>query len=258
MVQMTINGKHVKAAAGEYLLPVIRRMGIDVPALCDHAGLEPCGACRLCIVEVTKPDWNGWKKYVTSCLYPVEEGLIVATHAPQVIEIRRTILDLYLARCPESSVIAQMAAEYGLDQTSFAIVTDRDNCIMCYACTRACEVLGRSAISAVMRGHKKTIGSPMGMQPPDCVGCLACAKICPTEVIAWSDAAGKRTIWDKSFELISCRICGQMTITHEFARYLTTARGIPAQYFETCDSCKREELTRRMGGLTMAAQEVAS
>ena len=109
MVHLTINGKVVKAAEGEMLLPAIRRQGIEVPALCDHAAVEPCGACRLCMVEITRPDWNGWKRQVTSCLYPVEEGLIVSTHTPQILEIRRTILDLYLARCPNSDVIQKMA-----------------------------------------------------------------------------------------------------------------------------------------------------
>jgi bidirectional [NiFe] hydrogenase diaphorase subunit len=257
MAQITINGKTVKAHDGEMLLTTIRRQGIDIPALCDHAALEPCGACRLCMVEITKADWDGWKKHVTSCLYPVEEGLIVSTHTPEVMEIRRTIFDLYLARCPESDVIAKMAAEYGVEKTSFVTITDRDNCIMCYACTRACETLGKSAISAVMRGHRKVISSPLGDVPPDCIGCLSCAKVCPTDVIEWHDVNGSRTIWNKTFELISCIKCGQKTITRDFAAYLTEKRHIPAEYFEICDKCKRIDLAKKMGGLVLAAEEVA-
>jgi NADH dehydrogenase/NADH:ubiquinone oxidoreductase subunit G len=258
MVQMTINGKVVKAAEGEYLLPVIRRMGIEIPALCDHKALEPCGACRLCMVEITRADWDGWKKHVTSCLYPAEDGLIVATHSPQVIEIRKTIFDLYLARCPESDVIRKMASEYGVEQTSYAVVPDGDNCIMCYACTRACEVLGKSAISAVMRGHRKVIARPLEKEPPDCIGCLSCANVCPTDVIEWHDTDGQRTIWGKSFDLFACRSCGRQTITKEFADYLIAKRNIPPAYFETCDACKRTDLAQKMGGLVLSAQAVLS
>jgi len=257
MMHLTINGKVAKAAEGEMLLTAIRRQGIDVPALCDHAAVEPCGACRMCMVEITRGDWNGWKKHVTSCLYPVEEGLIVSTHTPQVMEIRRTILDLYLARCPESDVIQKMAEEYGLYKTSFKVIPDGDNCIMCYACTRICEVLGKSAISAVMRGHNKVIAPPLGEPPPDCIGCLSCAHICPTDVIAWKDEDGSRTIWDKRFDLLSCAKCGKKTITRDFADYLIEKRKLPAEYFAVCDDCKRTDLAKKMGGLVEKAKEVA-
>ena len=257
MVHLTINGKVIKAAEGEMLLPAIRRQGIEIPALCDHAAVEPCGACRLCMVEITRQDWNGWRRHVTSCLYPVEEGLIVSTHTPQVLEIRRTILDLYLARCPNSDVIQKMAEEYGLTKTSYEVIPEGDNCIMCYACTRICEMLGKSAISAVQRGHKKVISAPFGKEPPDCIGCLSCAFICPTDVIEWRDQNGTRTIWSRTFELISCTACGKQILTRDFADYLAAKRAVPREYFETCDDCKRVELSRKMGGLVDLAKEVA-
>jgi NADH dehydrogenase/NADH:ubiquinone oxidoreductase subunit G len=239
------------------LLSTIRREGIDVPALCDHQAIEPCGSCRLCTVEITKEGWDGWKKYVTSCLYPVEEGLIVTTHSPDVIEMRKTILDLYLARCPNSDVVQKMAEEYGVYRTSFETIPDGDNCIMCYACTRICEVLGKSAISAVMRGHKKVIAPPFGEEPPDCIGCLSCAHICPTNVIPWVDEGGRRTIWNKSFEMITCSTCGKNIITRDFAEYIIDQRNIPKEYFDVCDECKRMELAKKMGQIVDKVKEVA-
>ncbi|UCD18580.1 MAG: (2Fe-2S)-binding protein [Candidatus Zixiibacteriota bacterium] len=257
MVHITINGKVIKATEGEMLLSVIRRHGIEIPALCHHEAIEPTGNCRLCMVEITREEWDGWKKHVTSCLYPVEEGLIVSTHTPDVIEIRKTILDLQLANCPDSEVIQKMAEEYGIYKTSYEVVPEGDNCIMCYACTRICEVLGRSAISAVGRGHRKEIAPPFGAEPPDCIGCLACAQICPTDVIPWTDRDNTRTIWDRKFELISCKECGRQTIAREFADYLIEKRNIPREYFEICDNCKRSELARKMGEIVARAQEVA-
>jgi len=255
MVHITINGKVVKATEGEMLLTVIKREGIDIPALCHHEAIEPTGNCRLCMVEITRAEWEGWKKHVTSCLYPVEDGLIVNTHTPEVIEIRKTILDLQLANCPNSEVIQKMAEEYGIYKTSYETVPEGDNCIMCYACTRICEVLGKSAISAVMRGHKKVIAPPFGEEPPDCIGCLACAQICPTNVIPWTDKDGTRTIWNKKFDLITCKECGKTIITKDFADYLMEQRDIPKEYFELCDDCKRMQTARKMGEIVTRAQE---
>jgi len=257
MVNLTINGKPVKADEGEMLLDVIRRMGIDIPALCDHDAVEPTGNCRLCMVEITKESWDGWKKSVTSCLYPVEEGLIVQTHTPELKEIRKTLLDLQLANCPNSSVIQKMAAEYGVYETSFQVQPEGDNCIMCYACTRICEVLGKSAISAVDRGHNKVIAPPFGKEPPDCIGCLSCAHICPTDHITWNDKGGVRVIWDKEFELLECSKCGKRTIAREFAEFLISEQELPREYFEICDDCKRRETANKFGSLVVKSKEVA-
>ncbi len=257
MVNMKINGKMVKAHEGEMIIKTISREGIEVPALCDHPALEPSGSCRLCMVEITREEWDGWTKHVTSCLYPAEEGLIINTHTPQVLEIRKTILDLYMARCPESDVIHKMAEDYGLQKTSFDIVPDGDNCIMCYACTRVCEVLGKNAISAVQRGVNKYIAPPFDKEPPDCIGCLSCAHICPTNVISWEDKNGTRTIWGKKFDLINCNKCGKEIITREFADYIIEKRNIPKEYFDVCDDCKRKELANKMGRLVDKVKEVA-
>lgn len=257
MAHITINGKVVKARDDEMLLDVIRRQGIDVPALCEHSAIEPTGNCRLCMVEITRSEWEGWKKNVTSCLYPVEDGLIVSTHTDDLLEIRKTLLDLQLARCPDSEVIQKMAEEYGVFETSFVAKQEGDNCIMCYACTRICEVLGQNAISAVMRGQEKVIAPPFGEEPADCVGCLACSQICPTDVIPYEDQNGVRTIWKKKFDLIACKKCGKTTITKEFAELLVEKKNLPMEYFEICDDCKRQDLANKMGGLIAKAEEVA-
>lgn len=257
MVNLTINGKAVQAEKGEMLLAVIERMGINIPAICHHDAVEPTGNCRLCMVEITKKDWDGWKKSVTSCLYPVEEGLIVQTHTDELHEIRKTLLDLQLANCPNSAVVQKMAAEYGVHKTSFEVQPEGDDCIMCYACTRICEVLGRSAIVPVDRGHNKVIAPPFGEEPEECIGCLSCAHICPTDHIKWHDKSGMRVIWDKKFELIECKECGKRTITREFADYLIKERDLPEEYFDICDDCKRKETAKKFGSLVIKVKEAS-
>jgi bidirectional [NiFe] hydrogenase diaphorase subunit len=249
MIKLTINGRVVQADEGEMLLAVCRREGFDIPALCHHEAVEPFGACRLCMVEISKEAWGDWRGYVTSCLYPVEQDLIVQTDSPKVIELRRTVLDLQLARCPGSPEIRKLAGEYGVTQTTYEEVVDSDNCILCGLCTRICDKMGFHAISTVGRGHSKEVAPPMKQAPPDCVGCLACAQNCPTNVIEWSDVGIKRTIWGKEFDLIECEKCGATTITREFADALSKTRDIPREYFNVCDSCHRKELSLTMGSI---------
>ncbi|MCX6827197.1 MAG: 2Fe-2S iron-sulfur cluster-binding protein [candidate division Zixibacteria bacterium] len=255
MVTIHINGKAVQAEDGEMLLTTIRRQGIDIPALCHHDAVEPCGSCRLCMVEITKKEWNGWSRHVTSCLYPVEAELIIATHTPYLQELRQTIIELYMARSPHSEVIQKMAGEYGITQTRFQTVPDGDNCIMCYACTRICAELGCFAISAAERGHDKVISGPLREAPVDCVGCLSCAQICPTHFIEWTDDDTGRTIWERRFELLACKKCGKKTITKDFAEYQSRKRNLPMSYFDICDDCKRMELSKTMGRIVVSAEE---
>jgi NADH dehydrogenase/NADH:ubiquinone oxidoreductase subunit G len=255
MVSLTINGKLVRADENEMLLAVIKREGIDIPSTCNHKAVEPHGACRLCTVEITRSEWDGWKKNVTSCLYPVEEGLIVTTHTDDLISLRRTILDLYLARSPQAKYIQNLAAKYGVFETSYEKVVDGNDCILCSLCTRVCDEMGFHAISTVGRGHGKEVAPPLHEAPPDCVGCLACAQICPTNFIKYEDLGDKRKIWGKTFELLKCEQTGQPTITREFAEHLVKHRNIPEDYFRLGDSAHRKETALSMGRVALWEKE---
>lgn len=261
MVKLTINGRVTEAKEGEMLLTTIKRMGIDVPALCHHDAVEPYGACRLCMVEITRKEWDGWVKHVTSCLYPVEDGLIVRTHTEEVDELRRQLLDLQLASCPNSLEVRKLAAEYGVTQTSYEPVPDGNDCILCGLCTRICDALGFHAISMVNRGHGREVAPPLKQAPPDCVGCLSCAENCPTHYIEYEDSGQTRTIWDKQFKRIECEKCGKLTITEAFADALSQRRDIPREYFNVCDECHRKEISLKMGSIvkwSRSDEEVAS
>lgn len=256
MVTLTINGNTVQATEGEMLLDVIRRIGIEVPALCHHEAVEPFGSCRLCTVEITRESWNGWKNYVTSCLYPVEEGLQVTTHSGEVEEIRRTLIDLYLARSPEASAIIDLGEQYGLVESTYPVTPDADNCILCGLCTRICDHLGFSAISTAGRGHGKVIAPPLDEPPPDCVGCLACAHICPTDFITFESRGVKRQIWGKQFELLKCRSCGKsLNITQEMVTQFAAKSGLDEDYFTECPECKRKKTAAKFVSLMVATDD---
>ena len=247
---MTINGKRVEAFEGEMVLTTARRLGIPIPTLCHHEAVEPFGSCRLCMVEVTQAAWKGWKGLMTACLYPASTELIVETDSPRVRLVRKTVLDLLLARCPEAELIQKLAAEYGVDQTSFTPRENPDKCILCGLCVRVCESAATSAISTVQRGHHREIGTPWGGPPPDCIGCLACANICPTGHITHADKGGTRSIWDREFKLVRCKDTGKpLPITEEQAAFLAKRQGMDPSYFAKSAEAQRKTTAGTLGRL---------
>ncbi len=72
MMIFYLNGLEVSAEEGMTLLEAARFMGFPIPTLCHQDGLSPYGACRLCVVEIGE---GPKAKLVSSCTYPVEEGL---------------------------------------------------------------------------------------------------------------------------------------------------------------------------------------
>ena len=187
MVNLTIDGKAVTAEEGTYILQVARANSIDIPTLCYHPALEPFGACRLCTVEITS---RGRKRLVTSCNYPVEEGLEVITNSEAVIKGRRMILELLLARCPNVPLIQELAKSYGIKKPRFKL--EDDNCILCGLCARICEErMGVSAISFSGRGLERKIDTPFHVHSEVCQACGACAFVCPTGAIKLEDITGK-------------------------------------------------------------------
>ena len=76
MPNVNINGLDLQAEDGATILEAARFIGFPIPTLCHMDGLTPYGACRLCVVEIGPKDKA---KLVSSCTYPVEDGLIVRT-----------------------------------------------------------------------------------------------------------------------------------------------------------------------------------
>jgi len=240
MTDILIDGKKVKARKGEFLLAVCRREGVSIPTLCQHDAVEPSGACRLCMVEITKEGWDGWSKLVTSCLFPVEDGLIVSTGSERVLTCRREVLKLLLARSPNAEAVQELAAELGVESAGYKVDDEGDNCILCDICTRVCQNLVTGAISRINRGVEKRVDTPFGEDSEVCVGCLACARSCPTGAICFKEEDGKVTIWGQTFELLPCPGCGRPSVTSGQAAWMVE-KGIPAEDSARCVKCKADK-----------------
>ena len=178
-VRLNIDGKGVEAEKGMTILEAARNAGIDIPTLCYHEKLAPYGACRFCTVEISRngKGKNGKTGLVTSCVYNVENGLIVKTDSPKVVKIRKMLLELMLASAP---VLSELAKEYGIEKSRFkAEVTQ---CILCGLCVRYCaEVKGADAITFVGRGTKRRVAFINEVVSTGvCMDCRECFSVCPT------------------------------------------------------------------------------
>jgi NADH dehydrogenase/NADH:ubiquinone oxidoreductase subunit G len=243
MPTLTVNGKTVTVPEDDYVLDAARAAGIHVPTLCQFDALEPWGGCRLCVVDMWREGWDDdWFKMVTACNHPVEDGMRVFTNTERVLETRRVVLDLLLARCPETPLIQRLAAEHGVESTSYEVNLEPTDCILCGLCTRVCDHIGVSAIASVNRGWGREIAPPFGEAPPDCIGCLSCAEICPTDHIPYETTSTIRTIWGQDFEMLRDPKTGEAVITKRQAEHFAQRSGVPMSYFETSDSSKRKQM----------------
>ena len=182
MISFKINGNKVQGEEGEYILQVAERYGIEIPTLCNHKALEPAGMCRLCTVEL----FDGRRtRFVTSCNYPIWEGMEVKTDTDEVLNGRKLIVEMLLARCPDVPVIKDLAKGYGLEEPRFK--KEDDDCILCGLCTRICKKMGNSAISLTGRGVDMKVNTPFHIQTEVCMACGACVSVCPTGHIKLED-----------------------------------------------------------------------
>ncbi len=178
-ILLQVDGKEVEAREGMTVLEAAQNAGILIPTLCHHEKLEPFGGCRICIVEV---EVRGWTRRVVSCVYPVEENLVVRTRSEKIDKIRKMILELLLAHAPDSPELQELAQEYGADKDRFE--KEASFCIHCGLCVRYCdEIKKKNAVGFVDRGIRKEISFIPEIAAKECWDCKECFPLCPTEAL---------------------------------------------------------------------------
>jgi NADH dehydrogenase/NADH:ubiquinone oxidoreductase subunit G len=211
LIHLTINGKDVEAPAGMTVLEAATQAGIYIPTLCHHEALEPEGTCRLCIVEVSGSLRPGIR---VSCIQEVKEGLVIETETERIKKNRRLIIELLLGRSPYSKELLDLATKCG-GMTSRFHTGENDDCVRCGRCVRVCrDKIGVYALCWVNRGYKRKITTDFERLSEYCIGCGACAQVCPTGAIKIEDRGNERKIytWGQviaRFKLEPCTQCGR-------------------------------------------------
>jgi len=253
MVTIKINGKTIKAEKGTSVLEVARANGIHIPTLCYNDALKPYGACRLCIVEIRK---NGKTSIETSCTYPIEEGLKVVTDSRRILEGRKMVVELLLARCPDVKSMRKLAKEYGIKDIPPEMKKESDECILCGQCVLACnEVVKAGAIQFAGKGMNKIVDSPFHKPAEDCIACGSCVFICPTGVVKKNDLGltlssspegqkptfPKREItnWQVEHKLRECKKCGNPFAPEPHLEKVKQEQNLPSEFFNICQSCRQ-------------------
>jgi len=123
-----IDGRTIPLKNHPTLLEVARVNGIFIPSLCDHPGLDPYAACRLCLVEV-----KGRKGYVPACSTTAEEGMDVVTATPELQALRRDILELILAEHPHACLICSEKTSCDDLKSTIRKTDEVTGCVLCPA-----------------------------------------------------------------------------------------------------------------------------
>jgi NADH-quinone oxidoreductase subunit G/NADP-reducing hydrogenase subunit HndD len=208
MVNVTIDGRKLQVPKSATVLSAAQAAGISVPSLCYHPELRPEGACRVCVVEV-----EGARTLVASCVYPVNEGMVVHTNTAAVREARKTVVELLLANHPQDCLSCQrntncelqtIAADLGIRKVRFdgvkkslpldannpSLVRDQNKCILCGRCIKACsDRQGVNVYSFAKRGFDTVVAPAfeVGLDQAPCTYCGQCASVCPTAAIVEKD-----------------------------------------------------------------------
>ncbi|MFA5335798.1 MAG: [Fe-Fe] hydrogenase large subunit C-terminal domain-containing protein, partial [Candidatus Omnitrophota bacterium] len=203
-IQAKINDILLRVPEGTTILEAAKSVQIKIPTLCKHPDLPPSASCGICIVRV-----KGSNKMLRACCTPLEENMEITTHDPEIVSIRRSVLELILSNHPNDCLICgrnnncelqKLVADFGISEEYFpkikrdlpkddstkAIVLEPEKCILCGRCIYVCQDMQDVwALSFLQRGIN-TRFSPAGdiqLSESPCIKCGQCSAHCPTGAI---------------------------------------------------------------------------
>src|SRR6476646_5884707 len=195
-----MDDKEIDIREGETIFRAGRRHDIKLPHLCysPKPGYRPDGHCRVCMVEI-----EGERVLAASCIRTPTPGMKVKTQTDRAKTARRMVIELLLTDQPPKDVAHDPTSQFWAtaerqnvtvsrfarhappvaDRSHPAMAVNRDACIQCNLCVRACrEVPVNDVIGMAGRGHGEKIvfdfDDPMGAST--CVACGECVQACPT------------------------------------------------------------------------------
>jgi NADH-quinone oxidoreductase subunit G len=213
-MEIKINGQIVEAEAGELLLNVALRNGIEIPHFCYHPCLSIAGNCRICLVKV-----EGQPKLAPSCNLTVMDGMEVTTDSPEVQAAREDVMQFILLNHPVDCGICDKAGECRLQNyqikygnidplalehrhpkpkfydISERILHDAERCILCSRCVRFTHEISKSEqLGIVERGHNSRV-ERLADKPVDDPYSDNVISICPVGALLSRDFLYQSRVW---------------------------------------------------------------
>ena len=214
---ITIDGKSFPFQDGDTIMDAALRAGEYIPHLCHNPEFRPHGSCRVCIVDI-----DG--RQVSACTQPATEGMQVNNDTEQIMDQRRTILQMLFVEgnhvcpgCEKSGACQLQAVAYytgmlsphfthffprrEVDASHKDTAIDYNRCILCELCVRASRDVDHKNIFAISGrgiGSHLTINAPSGkLGDTDFSSKDKAAHVCPVGAIlpkhgAYHDPIGKR------------------------------------------------------------------
>jgi NADH-quinone oxidoreductase subunit G len=187
LVTVTIDGIDISVPKGTLLIRAAEQIGIQIPRFCDHPLLEPAGACRQCLVEVTDMgNGRGMPKPAASCTTTVMPGMVVKTQLTSQVadKAQQGVMELLLINHPLDCPVCDKGGECPLQNQAMSngradsrftdvkrtfpkpiavssqVLLDRERCVLCQRCTRFSEqIAGDPFIDLLERGAQQQIGT---------------------------------------------------------------------------------------------------
>ncbi len=213
-VKLYIDNKEIEVPKGTTVYKAAKELGINIPTLCymelhDLNIENKPGGCRICVVEI-----QGRRNLPPSCSTNCENGMVVKTHTPRVLNARRTVMEFILSDHPKDCLVCAKSgncdlqsmahmlgirdipgAEYAAmstykPDTSPSIKRDLDKCIMCRRCEMMCNTVQTvGALSAVNRGFMAAVAPAFeqNLEHSTCTYCGQCVAVCPTGALTEVD-----------------------------------------------------------------------
>ena len=256
MPVVNIEGKTVTVARESTILEAARKARVWIPTLCYHPTLPSLGSCRICMVEILGQD-GAPGPLVTACNYPVRRDITVSVSSERAVRVRKGVMQLLLARSPESWELQELARRMGVGGTPYPKVTESQrNCILCGLCVSVCEeVIGASAIGFAGRGVERAVASPFRQASETCIACGACAAVCPVGTIQVRIHAdtGEAEIspFKSRSKLLICEECGVRMVSVPVAQAMSDRVKIDWEEFRRlarlCPECRRKQAVKALG-----------
>jgi len=215
MVELEINGIPVTVPQGTTILNAAKEVGVEIPKLCYHSDLDAWAACGICVVQV-----EGSPKMLRACATAVGPGMKVLTHTPEVVEVRRTVLELILSTHPNDCLqcgrsgnceLQDLSADFGIREIPFekrvaqiepdtstpSIVLNPEKCVKCGRCVLVCQDMqGVHALEFIGRGDGTRLApaADVNLNESPCIKCGQCSAHCPVGAIYEKDET--RKVWN--------------------------------------------------------------